>query len=279
MANIAESSWIHLDPEIRTYVLIPIFVVVVLTSVLRTNITKLTGGSKPATKTPELSELKYLIMFQRIAAFKRNRNFIPSFAAKKLLYVNSNEKKGALGLLQREAPAQLSAMEKMMQQNQDPSTAMNMIKGQFMFLGLHGTLGYWVSHLFSGFLVAKTPFPLTFKIKAMLQRGVDVAALDTSYVSSLSWYFFIMISSSGLIQLFNYLTSDSNLGEAGTGQSSAELMMMASGGAMMGANPMGGPSVDIKKQMEAERDALQVLTHEFALEHAEINLLEKWSKS
>ena len=171
---------------------------------------------------------------------------------------------------------QLSAMEKMMQQNQDPSTAMNMVKGQFMFLGIHGTLGYWVSHLFSGFLVAKTPFPLTFKIKAMLQRGVDVAAVDTSYVSSLSWYFFVMISSSGLIQLFNYLSSDAPAIEA-AGQGSAELMMMASGGAMIGNNPMGGAQVDIKKQMESERDALQVISHEFALENAELKLLEKWT--
>jgi hypothetical protein len=272
------SSWIHLDPAIRDYVLIPIFVVVVLTSVLRSNLTKVFGAGKPPQKSPEISEMKYLVMFQRLNNLKRNRNYISNFRSKKALYLNQNEKRGPLGLLQREPPQQLSAMEKMMQQNQDPSTAINMVKSQFMFLGVHGTLGYWVSHLFSGFLVAKTPFPLTFKIKSMLQRGVDVAALDTSYVSSLSWYFFIMISSSGLIQLFTYLFS-ANTASAVSSDDSAELMMMASGGMMPPVNPMGPSSVDIKKQVESEKDALQVLSHEFALENAEIRLLEKWTAS
>ena len=266
-----------MDPAIRDFVLIPIFVVVVLTTVLRSNLTRVFGGGQPPQKAPALSEMKYLVMFQRLANLRRNRNYISNFAAKKALYLNTNERKGPLGLLQREPPQQLSAMEKMMQQNQDPSTALNMVKSQFMFLGVHGTLGYWVSHLFSGFLVAKTPFPLTFKIKSMLQRGVDVAALDTSYVSSLSWYFFIMISSSGLIQLASYLFSDSSDPLSSGSDDQSEMMMMASGGMMPAMNPMGPTSVDIKKQTETERDALQVLSHEFALENAEVRLLEKWN--
>jgi hypothetical protein len=268
------TSWVHLDPAIRDYVLLPIVVVVILTSVLRTNLTKILGAGKPPQKAPELSELKYLTMFQRLANLRRNRNWISNFSAKKALYLNTNDRKGPLGLLQQEPPQQLSAMEKMMQQNQDPSTALNMVKSQFMFLGIHGSLGYWVSTLFSGFLVAKTPFPLTFKIKSMLQRGVDVAALDTSYVSSLSWYFFIMISSSGLLQLFSYLFGGQVMGES---DDSSEMMMMASGGMMPGASPLGPTNVDIKKGMESEKDALQVLTHEFALENAELRLLEKWT--
>jgi hypothetical protein len=270
------TSWIHLDPAIRDYVLIPIFVVVVLTSVLRSNLTLILGAGKPPQKAPELGELKFLTMFQRLSNLKRNGNFISNFAAKKALYLNSNERKGPLGLLNQEPPQQLSAMEKMMQQNQDPSTALNMVKSQFMFLGVHGSLGYWVSHLFSGFLVAKTPFPLTFKIKSMLQRGVDVAALDTSYVSSLSWYFFIMISSSGLIQLFSYLFAGVDDSGIAAADDSSEMMMMASGGMMNGSNPMGGGGVDIKKQMESERDSLQVFSHEFSLEDAEFRLCEKW---
>lgn len=268
------SSWIHLDSAIRDYVLIPIFLVVILTSVLRSNLNRIFGQAKQ-TKPPELGELRFLSLFSRVNFFKANMNILSpeSFANKKAMYINKNDKKK--GLLLAEAPQQLSAMEKMMQQNQDPSAALGMVKNQFMFLGVHGTLGYWVSHLFSGFLVAKTPFPLTFKIKGMLQRGVDVAALDTSYVSSLSWYFFIMISSSGLLQLWSYLTGgyEDNLNDSGdTGNS--EMIMMASGG-MMG-NPMapGGPQIDIAKTLETERENVQVLSHEFSLQHAERELLE-----
>ena len=277
------SSWIHLDSAIRDYVLLPIFLVVILTSVLRSNLTRIFGGGpKPGSKPPELGELKFLSLFSRVNQFKTNMNILcnESFARKKCMYLSKDGKKK--GLLMVEAPQQLSAMEKMMQQNQDPSAALGMVKNQFMFLGVHGTLGYWVSHLFSGFLVAKTPFPLTFKIKGMLQRGVDVAALDTSYVSSLSWYFFIMISSGGLLQLWNYLT-DNNSGfestEDGGDTNNSEMMMMASGG-MMGGNPMapGGPQVDIAKTLETERENVQVLSHEFSLENAEQDLLDSaWS--
>jgi hypothetical protein len=241
---------------------------------------KITG--KPPQKLPELNEMKFITMFSRVGNLKANAHVLSPemFSRQRLMYLNENEKRGGKGLLQCEPPQQLSAMEKMMQQNQDPSAAMNMVKSQFMFLGVHGSLGYWVSHLFSGFLVAKTPFPLTFKIKGMLQRGVDVAALDTSYVSSLSWYFFIMISSSGLLSLWTYLTS-SDGGLPTTDDSDQQAMMMMASGGMMGAgNPMqpGGPQIDIKATLVAERENVQVLNHEFSLQNAEIELLEgAWS--
>lgn len=263
------SGWIHLDPAIRDYVLLPIFLVVVMTAILRTNLTKLVGA-KPPVKAPELSELKFLTLFQRTNRFGLNRNWLSrkSYQNKQNYYLGKTN-----GVLMTEPPTQLSAMEKMMAQNQDPSQALNMVKSQFLFLGIHGSLGYWVSLLFSGFLVAKTPFPLTFKIKGMLQRGVDVAALDTSYVSSLSWYFFVMISGSGLIALFNYL-----IGSEEAEIDAGETMMMATGGAsaMM---PTGAGAVDIKKQLESERESMQVLHHDNAfLDNAEIELSEVWNK-
>ncbi len=268
-----------MDSAIRDYVLLPIFCVVVLTSILRSNLTRIfgTGAKAGGSKPPELGEVKFFSLFSRVNSFKANMDILSpqSFSHKKAMYLSKADKKK--GLLLTDPPQQLSAMEKMMQQNQDPSTALGMVKNQFMFLGVHGTLGYWVSHLFSGFLVAKTPFPLTFKIKGMLQRGVDVAALDTSYVSSLSWYFFIMISSGGLLQLWNYLMGSTESETEGDSENS-EMMMMASGG-MMG-NPMapGGPQIDIAKTLETERENVQVLSHSFSLENAERDLLDSaWS--
>merc|ERR1719373_1457924 len=84
----------------------------------------------------------------------------------------------------------------------DPMAAMGMMKNQMVFMVLQGLLAYWVSHLFSGFLVAKTPFPLTFQFKGMLQRGVEVQSLEPGYVSSLCWYMFVMMTSHSLIGLF-----------------------------------------------------------------------------
>merc|ERR1719498_845354 len=84
---------------------------------------------------------------------------------------------------------------------------MGMMKNQMVFMVSQGLLAYWVSHLFSGFVVAKTPFPLGFQFKGMLQRGVDVQSLDPGYVSSLCWYMFVLMCSHSLTGLFQALCS------------------------------------------------------------------------
>merc|ERR1712167_233916 len=86
-------------------------------------------------------------------------------------------------------------------QAQDPSQQMGMMKTQMIFLVSQGILGYWVNHLYTGFLVAKTPFPLTFRFKQQLQRGVDVDNLEGGYISGLCWYFINMMTIGG-IQMF-----------------------------------------------------------------------------
>merc|ERR1712176_1251633 len=87
----------------------------------------------------------------------------------------------------------------------DPMMAMGMMKNQMFFMVSQGLLAYWVSHLFDGFLVAKTPFPLTFQFKSMMQRGVHVQSLEPGYVSSPCWYMFVMCTSHNLIGLFSAL--------------------------------------------------------------------------
>lgn len=71
----------------------------------------------------------------------------------------------------------------------DPGMASEMMKGQMLNMMPNMAIGYLINVLFSGFLIAKVPFPLTFRFKTMLQRGIDLPELDASWISSASWYF------------------------------------------------------------------------------------------
>ena len=84
----------------------------------------------------------------------------------------------------------------------------------FMFTG--------IGSVFQGFITAQVPFPLGNKFKQMLQQGLRVAALDPTYVSSMSWAFLLIYGLNGVLGL---LLQDS--------KSIEEMELMASGAGMM----------------------------------------------
>ena len=65
----------------------------------------------------------------------------------------------------------------------------------------------WVNYFFSGFILAKVPFPLTQKFRGMTQNSVDMENLDVRYVSALSFYFVLMFGMNQLMTLL--MDSDS----------------------------------------------------------------------
>lgn len=169
-------------------------------------------------------------------------------------------------------------------QQPDPSQAMGMMKGQMIFLVFQGGMGYWVSHLFNGFLVGKTPFPLTFRFKSMLQRGVEVENLEPGYISGLCWYFLIMMSLNGFIAFLQSLIADVTGASQATvdpnGQEDQLMLMMgmppgmAGGG---GANPlMGGP--DMNKIFDTERQNVEIHLHMCVLDEIPKELHAKWKR-
>lgn len=255
---------ILLDPRIRDFVLLPIFVVVVLMSVLRSNLMTIFKSDPKV----DLKEMKTNNMLNRCRMLRANMHFLGSaaFKSRKAYFVKKD-----VGVLVKDPPKAKDPMEALSGGGPDPMAAMGMMKNQMFFMVSQGVLGYWVSHLFSGFLVAKTPFPLTFQFKGMMQRGVDVSALEPGYVSALCWYMFVMMSSHSLIGLAQSLFTK----EGGDDEDNPMMAMMGSmGGGGAGMMPGGGP--DMSKIYKQEQENLEMMQHEFVLDNIEIELWRKW---
>merc|ERR1719277_1912109 len=193
---------ILLDPRIRDNVLIPIFLVVVLISALRSNLMTI-FKSEPKVNT---KEVKTNNMLSRCKMLRASMHFLSgsAFKSRKAYFVKKD-----VGVLVKSPPAAKDPMEAL-SSGPDPMQAMGMMKSQMFFMVSQGLLAYWISHLFSGFLVAKTPFPLTFQFKSMMQRGVEVQSLEPGYVSSMCWYMFVMMTSHSVIGAVQALFSKAN---------------------------------------------------------------------
>ena len=95
----------------------------------------------------------------------------------------------------------------------DPMAGMmnplSMMKGNMAFMVQNMVMMQGIQHFFSGFILLKVPFPLTLGFKQMFQRGLhDLPTLDTSYVSSVSWYFLVMF---GLRSFFKLAIGDPSM--------------------------------------------------------------------
>jgi len=254
---------ILLDEKIRDCVLLPIFIVVASTSILRTNLMTILKADTKA----DMKEVRTNNLLGRSRMLRMSGNYLSekAFKIRKAFFVKKD-----VGLLHK-PPEQKNMMDQLAAGNAgpDPTQAMGMMKSQMVFIVIQGGLSYWVNWLFSGFLVAKLPFPLTFQFKSMLQRGVDVSSLETGYVSSLCFYFFVMMSSHAMVSFVTYFVSQ---GKSDGGDDDPMGAMMGSmGGAMM---PGGGP--DMGKIYKQEAYSLEIFPHEFRLENIETDLWRKW---
>merc|ERR1719401_3087505 len=206
-------------------------------------------------------------MLSRCRILRQHAHFLAerAFKPRKAYFVKKD-----VGVLVKNPPKAKDPMDALSGAGPDPMMAMGMMKNQMFFMISQGVLAYWVSHLFSGFLVAKTPFPLTFQFKSMMQRGVEVQSLEPGYVSSLCWYMFVMMSSYSLIGLVQAFCSKQDTGED-ENPMMAMMGTMGGGGGMM---PGGGP--DMSKVYKQEQESLEVIQHEFVLENVETELWRKW---
>ena len=90
--------------------------------------------------------------------------------------------------------------------------------------------------------MVRIPVPLSLKFKSMTQRGIELQALDVSFVSSFSWYVLVSVGISGVISLL--------LGRQSTVNDAAAMEQQMKMG-------QAGQPMDTPKLYQAEQEALR----------------------
>jgi hypothetical protein len=187
------SQNILLDSDIRDWVVLPLFVIMVAAGLLRvhmgnmlkpnpqntTRVSQRTASSIRATSTLKSGAIHFLST--------------PKLESRKLAYPD---------LLKDQAEwceNHLDEQEAAKKENSDddempnPLAAMDGMKGSMVFMVQNMVMMQGIQYFFSGFILLKVPFHLTMGFKEMFQRGMEgLSNLDTSYVSSVSLYFLFM---------------------------------------------------------------------------------------
>merc|ERR1712130_224767 len=142
---------------------------------------------------------------------------------------------------------------------QDPMQMGDALKGQMTNMLPMIVIGGWVSYTFSGFLTARVPFPLTLRFKQLMQRGIDLASLDASWISSMSRYFIGAFGMRGVYELV--------LGEDNQADQARAMQQQMPGGP-------GGQIQDEQKAFKAEWEAMKIVEYRNSLENVEKAILE-----
>jgi len=240
-----------LAEEIRDWVFLPISLVVFLVGVVRHYATLLIKA-QPKADLKSIRESQAVLRAGQLRATCRCITKA-GFRARRAYFTHKEH-----GVFSQE----VKTVNPQAQMMSDPTMMVDMMKKNLNMIVPQMLSMFWVNFFFSGFVIAKIPFPLTQKFRAMLQRGVDLQSLDVTYVSSLSWYFLNVFCNRGIFAIIfgeNSETDDMKLMQ----------QQMAMG-------------MDTGKAYVAERENLELLEHEWVMDHFErraIKMLKRMERS
>ncbi|KAJ9094159.1 hypothetical protein QFC20_006957 [Naganishia adeliensis] len=264
---VAES--LYLDPSIRDWVLFPITLVMILVGLLRHYVTLLLNTPPKKQPASVVKEQRALLRSQLLRQSSTLSPLPPHLYTTLSNHLYTQLSTGALVSTAKapsekpEAPANPLA---------DPTQMEGMMDGmkkQAVMMIPNMVIMQWINVFFSGFVLIKLPFPLTYGFKSMLQRDIATPDMPVHYVSALSWYFLNLFGLNGLFKLL-LTTSDQPDGARDMN------VVHALGGAAQGGPQMGVPDVGKVHRAEAENLALADGMYRWAGEGVEERVLALW---
>ncbi|KAK9680866.1 Integral membrane protein EMC3/TMCO1-like [Popillia japonica] len=164
------------DPQIRVWVFLPIIIITFTLTIIKHYVTYLISSPKQV----EMEQIADGAMILRGQLLRNNGHYIPKEGFTMRKHHFTNEKFGWLLSPRSNVTPNLFT---------DPTKVTDMMKNNVVNILPMFAIGGWIVWMFSGFLIARVPFPLTIRFKSMLQSDIHLVSLDASWVSSVSWYF------------------------------------------------------------------------------------------
>lgn len=228
-----------IDPDIRLWVFLPIVTITFLVGVLRNYVTILLMS----TKKVGLQQVQDSHMLIRSRLLRENGKYLPknSFLMRRDFFNNASS--GYLTVAKNRPTVQPNPMN-------DPGMMTDMLKGNLTNMLPTILIGGWINWTFSGFVTTRVPFPLTLRFKPMLQRGIELTSLNSSWVSSASWYFLNVFGLRGIYTLV--------LGENNSADHTKGMQEQMTGAAM--AMP-----ADLKPAFKAEWEMIEICDYKCVL--------------
>lgn len=227
-----------IDPDIRVWVFLPIVVITFLVGVLRNYVTILLMS----TKKVDLQQIQDSQALIRSRLLRENGKYLPKSSFMMRRHFFNNPESGYLTVAKNRPSVQPNPMN-------DPTMMSDMLKNNLTNMLPTILIGGWINWTFSGFVTTRVPFPLTLRFKPMLQRGIELSSLNSSWVSSASWYFLNVFGLRGIYTLV--------LGENNQADHTKGMQDQMSGAAM-------SMPADLKPAFKAEWEMLEIYEHQEA---------------
>ncbi|XBW35789.1 hypothetical protein QEN19_001362 [Hanseniaspora menglaensis] len=200
-----------LDERLKYNVLLPISIAIIIIGMLKNFVMGLLGGDIKEQPRQKLTEWQTL---QEINAFIANGKFLldeKSFEMRRLHYLEVLRDRNFFAVTEKEesteksddaAQDQLSNSLEELQKNSGGMKEMAI--GNALNFIPQTVITWWLNHFFTNYVIMRLPFPLTLKFKEVVQNGIPTRDLDTSYTTTISWYFILMYGLDAFYNVFFY---------------------------------------------------------------------------
>lgn len=181
---------ILLDPKIKTHVLLPITIIMVLVHVLQKLTTIYIQPTPQLLKSHKIKERQHLRLTELIIQNRSTALCKSEWEAIKTDVIETYGKENNLtNILGKPSEDKQNEQTNPLLQSGFQEMMLQGLKGNLLNYLPQPILMFFMSVLFGGYIVLKLPFTLTANFKPMLQSSIQTPDLDVSYVTGISWYF------------------------------------------------------------------------------------------